>query len=258
MKFMACWTQFTCIPDLIEGGSFALWNVNNHKIDMLFKLRRDRTRSCAANIADVALISLWHFAQRKETHGLNKRLCILTCFEVVCKVQAIYLKKLYCAHRRPGIIMANGTGGEEEIAGINNPPLAAAASDSVAVTVLKLLRESHQHLQTCLEQRSAVGVASNPSFPSQILSHTAWRFSPKLQDKILDGILGFEAILEVVACLHSHLRPNWTQLGNNTGKGWTATHNHLVHRLKTGDTAVAKTWGQNQQLPTPCCSCQQR
>ena len=62
MKFMACLTLFTRTPDLIEGGSFALWNVDNHKIDMLFKLRRGRTRSRAANIADVALISLWHFA----------------------------------------------------------------------------------------------------------------------------------------------------------------------------------------------------
>ena len=38
------------------------------------------------------------------------------------------------------------TGGEEEIAGINNPPLAAAASDSVAVATSKLLTESHQQL----------------------------------------------------------------------------------------------------------------
>ena len=42
--------------------------------------------------------------------------------------------------------MATETGGEEEIAGINNPPLAAAASDSVAVATSKLLTESYQPL----------------------------------------------------------------------------------------------------------------
>ena len=105
--------------------------------------------------------------------------------------------------------------------GINNPPLAAAASDSVTVTVSKLLRESHQPLQTCPEYRSAVGIASNPSFPSRILSRTALRFSPKLRDKIWDGKPGFEAILEVVSCLDSHLGPSWTYYV--TGKGWKAT-----------------------------------
>ena len=35
--------------------------------------------------------------------------------------------------------MATETGGEEEIAGIINPPLAPAASDSVAVATSKLL-----------------------------------------------------------------------------------------------------------------------
>jgi len=55
-------------------------------------------------------------------------------------------EKLYCAQLRPGVIMAAETGGEEEIAGINNPPLAAAASDSVAVATSKLLTESHQPL----------------------------------------------------------------------------------------------------------------
>ena len=38
------------------------------------------------------------------------------------------------------------TGGEEEIAGINNTPLAAAASDSVAAATSKLLTESHKPL----------------------------------------------------------------------------------------------------------------
>ena len=47
---------------------------------------------------------------------------------------------------RPGVIMATETGGEEEIAGINNPPLAAAASDSVAAATSKLLTESHKPL----------------------------------------------------------------------------------------------------------------
>ena len=47
---------------------------------------------------------------------------------------------------RPGVFMATETGGEEEIAGINNPPLAAAASDSVAVATSKLLTESYQPL----------------------------------------------------------------------------------------------------------------
>jgi len=42
--------------------------------------------------------------------------------------------------------MATETGGEEEIAGINNPPLAAAASDSVAVAMSKIPTESHQPL----------------------------------------------------------------------------------------------------------------
>ena len=111
--------------------------------------------------------------------------------------------------------MSPHQGGSDKITcsnvGINNLPLAAeVGSDSVAVTASELLRESHQPLQTCLEYQSAVGVASNPSFPSQILSHTAWRFSPKLQDKIRNEKPGFEAILEVVSCLHSHLRPNWT------------------------------------------------
>ena len=42
--------------------------------------------------------------------------------------------------------MATETDGKGEIAGINNPPLAAAASDSVVVETLKLLTESHQPL----------------------------------------------------------------------------------------------------------------
>ena len=42
--------------------------------------------------------------------------------------------------------MATETGGEKEIAGINNPPLAAAASDSVAIATSKLLTESYQPL----------------------------------------------------------------------------------------------------------------
>ena len=85
---------------------------------------------------------------------------------------------------------------EEEIVGINNPPLAAAASDSVAVTTSKALTESHQpHVSSTDFDNlsSAVGVASNLTFLSQILSRTAWRFSPKLRDKIQDRKPGFEA-----------------------------------------------------------------
>ena len=40
---------------------------------------------------------------------------------------------------------------------------------------------------------STIGVASNPSFLSRILSRAAWRFSPKLWDKVRDGKPGFEA-----------------------------------------------------------------
>ena len=69
--------------------------------------------------------------------------------------------------------MATETGGEEEIAGINNPPLAAAASDSVAVATSKLLTESYYVLQ-CLEIKS--GMKSLGS-----------------------------RLLEVAACLHSHV-----------------------------------------------------
>ena len=76
--------------------------------------------------------------------------------------------------------MATETGGEEEIApGINNPPLAAAARDSVTVATSKLLTESYQPLSRVLTDfdklSSAVGVASNPSFPSRILFYSAWR-----------------------------------------------------------------------------------
>ena len=81
--------------------------------------------------------------REKETHGLNKRLGISTCLEVVCKVQAETVL-------RPGVIMATETGGEEENAGINNPPLAAAASDSVAAATSKLLTESLNHLSRVL------------------------------------------------------------------------------------------------------------
>ena len=103
--------------------------------------RGGRTRSRAAIIADVAFISLWHFAQRKKTPGRNKRLCILTCLEVVCKVQAIYLYKLYCASALSWIQRLAQTEEDNLQPGIN-PPLAAAASDSVMVAVSKLLTES--------------------------------------------------------------------------------------------------------------------
>jgi len=66
--------------------------------------------------------------------------------------------------------------------GINNLPLAAAASDSVVVATSKLLTEFHQPLVSSTDfdnLSSAVGVASNPSFPSQILSRTAWRIFSK-------------------------------------------------------------------------------
>ena len=83
---------------------------------------------------------------------------------------------------------------EEEIAGINNPPLAATANSSN----VELLTESHQPLVSRKltnfdNLSSTVGVASNPSFLSRILSHTAWRFSLKLRDKIRDEKPGFEA-----------------------------------------------------------------
>ena len=81
--------------------------------------------------------------------------------------------------------MANETSGKEEIAGINNPHLAAAASDSVAIVTSKLLTDFDN-------LSSAVGLALNPSFLFPILSRTAWRFSPKLRDKIRDGKPGFK------------------------------------------------------------------
>ena len=55
---------------------------------------------------------------------------------------------------------------EEEIAGINNPHLAAAASDSVTVAALKLLTESHPPLVSSTDfdnLSSAVGLALNLS-----------------------------------------------------------------------------------------------
>ena len=59
------------------------------------------------------------------------------------------------------------------------------------------------------------------SFLSRILSRTALRFSPKLRGKFRDGNPVFEAILEVVSCLDSHLRPSWTYYV--TGKGLKAS-----------------------------------
>ena len=96
---------------------------------------------------------------------------------------------------------------EEEIVRINNPPLATAASDSVAVATSKALTGSHQPLVLSTDfdnLSSAVGVALIPTFLSQILSCTAWRFSPKLQDKSRTESLG-SRLLEVVSCLHSHV-----------------------------------------------------
>ena len=63
-----------------------------------------------------------------------------------CLQSASYIHVLVETVLRPGVFMATETGGEEEIAGINNLPLAAAASDSVAVAMSKLLTESHQPL----------------------------------------------------------------------------------------------------------------
>ena len=60
----------------------------------------------------------------------------------------------------------------------------------------KLLTESHQPLVSSTYSdnlSSAVVVAANPSFPSQILSRIAWIFSPKLRDKIRDEKPVFEA-----------------------------------------------------------------
>ena len=98
---------------------------------------------------------------------------------------------------------------EEEIARINNPPLVAAASGSVAVATSKLMTESRQLLVSSKltdfdNLSSTVGVASNPSFPSRILSRTAWRLSLKLRDKILDEKPRFEATGG--GCMHTLTR----------------------------------------------------
>ena len=92
---------------------------------------------------------------------------------------------------------------------INNPPLVAAASDSVAVATSKLMTESRQLLVSSKltdfdNLSSTVGVASNPSFPSRILSRTAWRLSLKLRDKILDEKPRFEATGG--GCMHTLTR----------------------------------------------------
>ena len=63
-----------------------------------------------------------------------------------CLPSTSYIHVLVETVLRPGIIMATETGGEEENAGINNLPLAAAASNSVVVAMSKLLTESHQPL----------------------------------------------------------------------------------------------------------------
>ena len=108
----------------------------------------------------------------------------------------IFVETVLC-QLHPGVIMATGTGVRKRLhVRINNPPLAAAASDSVAVATSKALTGSHQPLVSSTDfdnLSSAVGVASIPTSLSQILSGTAWRFSPKLRDKIQDRKPGFEA-----------------------------------------------------------------
>ena len=100
---------------------------------------------------------------------------------------------------------------QQEIAGINNPPLAAAASDSVAVETLKLLTESHQPLvlstdwfwQLVFSCRGSIEPKlSVPDFVSHCLEIT----------KSGTETLG-SRLLEVAACLHSHVsrQPSWVR-----------------------------------------------
>ena len=57
---------------------------------------------------------------------------------------------------------------------------------------------------------SRVPISCRRSLKSKLsvpdLSHTAWRFSPNLRDKIRDGKPGFEAILEMS---HAYTGPSW-------------------------------------------------
>ena len=95
----------------------------------------------AAIIAYLAFTSLWRL-HRIRKHVVITNSCV---FRTLLKVFA----KLYTC--RNCIVPRHYHGcwdwWEEEIAGIHNPPLAAAASDSVRVAVLKLLREFHVSLQ---------------------------------------------------------------------------------------------------------------
>ena len=75
-----------------------------------------------------------------------------------------------------------------------------------------------------------------------------------LGDKIRDEKPGFEATEG--GCMLTLTRIKIGSLAGTTelaftAKGWKATHN--VHRLKikTGNTAAAKTWGQNTGAPEP-------
>ena len=92
-----------------------------------------------------------------------------------------------------------------ETAGINNPPLAA------------------------------VGVASNPSFLSWILSRTAWRFSKSCETKSKMESLGLR-LLEVAAYLHSHVSRHLVKLAGVYCQG-----NIWPTRLKTGAKYAAAT-----------------
>ena len=82
---------------------------------------------------------------------------------------------------------------------------------------------------------SAVGVASNPSFLSWILSRTAWRFSKSCETKSKMESLGLR-LLEVAAYLHSHVSRHLVKLAGVYCQG-----NTWPNRLKTGGKYAAAT-----------------
>ena len=142
---------------------------------------------------------------RENKHSCLQHFCFFKLFSSCMQSTSYILVETVLRPAAPQRFHCYWDWCEEEIAG---PPLAATASGSVAVATSKPLTESHQPLVSSKltdfdNLSSTVGVASNPSFLSRVLSRTA-RFSLKLEDKIRDEKPGFE-VMKVAACIHWHV-----------------------------------------------------
>ena len=124
--------------------------------------------------------------------------------------------------------------------GINNPPLAVAASDSVTVAASKLLTESPISGGTCLEYQFWQLVFSCRDKP-RIQAFHPWfcpillgDFPQSCETKSGTESLG-SRLLEVVTCFHSHLSRhlagNTWLLPPNAGRQHTTT-SFIVWRLR--------------------------